>query len=164
MTKDPVCGMTVDPAKARASLAHAGKTYYFCSNGCRDKFAADPARWLKKAAEPIAAGTAVGDGKPALTAVEWTCPMHPQIVRSGPGTCPICGMALEPRTPTADHAENAELRDMSRRFWTAVILSVPIFSIAMTEFLPGGDMGGLISMRAKTWICCPSRRAAAPSL
>lgn len=194
---DPVCGMSVDPANARASLEHAGKTYYFCSSGCRDKFAADPDRWLKKAAERIAAGPAMPERAPdantaaanipvkrveytcpmhpevrqpgpgscpkcgmtlelvqpvAPSPVEWTCPMHPQIVRAGPGTCPICGMALEPRTPTADPAEHAELRDMSRRFWTAVILTVPILAIAMTEFVPGGDMGGLISMRAKTWI------------
>ncbi|HKW00015.1 MAG TPA: heavy metal translocating P-type ATPase [Vicinamibacterales bacterium] len=197
MTKDPVCGMTVDPAKARASLEHGGKTYYFCSTGCRDKFAAEPERWVRKEIEPLRSepvpnetrqtsvaartgpakpaveytcpmhpevrrsgpgscpkcGMALEPVRPTVSAVtEWTCPMHPQIVRQAPGNCPICGMALEPRTPVQDHEENTELRDMSRRFLTAVVLTVPILVLAMTEFVPGGDMGGLLSMRTKTWI------------
>jgi len=88
----------------------------------------------------------------APSAVEWTCPMHPQIVRHAPGNCPICGMALELRSPTEDHTENPELRDMSHRFWTTVILTVPLLAVAMTEFLPAGEMGGLVSMRTTTWI------------
>ena len=160
MATDPVCGMMVDPAKARASLEHAGTTYYFCSPGCCDTFAADPAGWLKK---PVEARTSAPAAPPSLQnamtvantpakQVEYTCPMHPQIVRQAPGNCPICGMALERRTPVGDLEDNAELRDMSRRFWTAVILTVPILAIAMTEFLPGGDGEGLMSIRSKTWV------------
>jgi Cu+-exporting ATPase len=88
----------------------------------------------------------------APSAVEWTCPMHPQIVRPAPGTCPICGMALELRTPAAGPLENAELRNMSRRFWVAVGLTGPLLLLAITELLPAGEMGGLVSMRTTTWI------------
>lgn len=88
----------------------------------------------------------------APSAVEWTCPMHPQIVRQAPGHCPICGMALERRTPAAGPLENAELRNMSRRFWAAVGLTGPLLLLAMTELLPAGEMGGLVSMRSTTWI------------
>jgi Cu+-exporting ATPase len=88
----------------------------------------------------------------APRAVEWTCPMHPQIVRQAPGNCPICGMALELRAPAAGPLENAELRNMSRRFWVAVGLTGPLLLLAMTELLPAGEMAGLVSMRTTTWI------------
>jgi Cu+-exporting ATPase len=88
----------------------------------------------------------------AQSAVEWTCPMHPQIVRQAPGHCPICGMALERRTPAAGPLENAELRNMSRRFWVAVGLTGPLLLLAMTEVLPAGEMAALVSMRTTTWI------------
>ena len=98
--RDPVCGMTVDPARAAATLVHAGRTFYFCSTRCHAKFAAAPETYL---------------GAPALEAAavpgEYTCPMHPEVVKQGPGTCPICGMALEPVTPTSEPVENAELTD-----------------------------------------------------
>src|SRR5262245_54229675 len=96
---DPVCGMTVDPHSAKHRHVHAGHPYYFCSAGCRSKFAADPAKYLKKdqrAAEPVPEGTI------------YTCPMHPEIRQVGPGSCPICGMALEPDIVTADSGPNPE--------------------------------------------------------
>ena len=123
--RDPVCGMTVDPAKAKHHAEHAGHSYVFCSARCREKFNADPARYVVSSPQgraPAAAGE-----------VLWTCPMHPQIVRKEPGNCPICGMALEPMTPTAGETENPELRAMTRRFWAGVALSLPLLAIAMAE-------------------------------
>ena len=106
--KDPVCGMTIDPHTANHRYAHNGYPYYFCSSGCREKFIADAARYLQaeaRAAQPLPAGTI------------YTCPMHPEIRQPGPGSCPICGMALEPEIVSADTQPNAELADMTRRFW-----------------------------------------------
>src|SRR5215204_5626305 len=114
---DPVCGMKVDPATARHRAEHAGHEYLFCSSKCRERFVAEPARYVAPAAVQPPLRAPAGE-------VLWTCPMHPEIVRKEPGSCPICGMALEPMTPTAD-AENPELRDMTRRFWVGVVLSVP---------------------------------------
>ena len=123
--RDPVCGMTVDPAAARHRSEYAGHTYYFCSNRCRERFEADPASYLTAA--PVA------KAPPAGGEVLWTCPMHPQIVRNEPGSCPICGMALEPMTPSGGEGANPELRDMTRRFWVGVALSLPLVAIAMGE-------------------------------
>ena len=121
--KDPVCGMSVDPANAKHRAEHGGQTYFFCSAGCRAKFIAQPDTYLKKHAPTPRTGEvpSASGGK-----VLWTCPMHPQIVREGPGSCPICGMALEPMTPTGAEGENPELVSMTRRFWTGVALSVPL--------------------------------------
>jgi P-type Cu+ transporter len=102
---DPVCGMTVDPAKARHRAEHAGQSYFFCGAKCREKFEADPARYIITSPRPRAPLTA------AAGEVLWTCPMHPQIVRKEPGNCPICGMALEPMTPAGGEAVSPELRD-----------------------------------------------------
>jgi P-type Cu+ transporter len=144
---DPVCGMTVDVATARGgSLEYDGTTYYFCSSGCREKFQKEPARYAKLAHSKAArASTSHPESKtpppsttPAPgTAAEWTCPMHPQVVRSGPGSCPICGMALEPRTVSAEELENHELKDMTRRFWVSVALTAPIVVLAMSELFTG---------------------------
>jgi P-type Cu+ transporter len=109
---DPVCGMAVDPAKAKHHAEHAGHSYVFCSARCRQKFNAEPARYVGSSPQG-AASAAAGE-------VLWTCPMHPQIVRKEPGNCPICGMALELMTPMAGETENPELRAMTRRFWGAV--------------------------------------------
>jgi len=103
--KDPVCGMTVDPATTPHRHVHRGESYFFCSGGCRTKFAADPEKYLDPSARepsaPMPAGTI------------FTCPMHPEVRQEGPGSCPICGMALEPETPTADTGPNPELTDMT---------------------------------------------------
>src|SRR6516164_10421254 len=140
---DPVCGMTIDPAKAEHRAEHAGHSYFFCSAKCREKFAAEPARYVSPArarAAGAAARTTAGE-------VQWTCPMHPQIVREEPGNCPICGMTLEPMTPAADDAANPELRDMSRRFWAGVALSLPLLAIAMAEHFDQATLDALVSPR-----------------
>ena len=131
---DPVCGMTVVPGEAAGgSFVYAGHEYHFCNPGCRERFAADPAKYLEEA-EPEPAHAPVA---PAGTKIEWTCPMHPEIVRDAPGACPICGMALEPRTVTAEEVENPELTDMKRRFWVSAALTAPLLVLAMGHMLPG---------------------------
>jgi Cu+-exporting ATPase len=136
--------MTVDPAKAKHRAEHAGHSYVFCSARCREKFTAEPARYVVASPQgraPVAAGE-----------VLWTCPMHPQIVRKEPGNCPICGMALEPMTPTADETENPELRAMTRRFWVGVALSLPLLAIAMTEHFNKPALDALIAPRLLVWV------------
>jgi P-type Cu+ transporter len=120
--RDPVCGMTVDPHTAAHRHVHRGRTYYFCSAGCRAKFAADPAKYL--------AGDAASS-EPVPEGAIYTCPMHPQIRQVGPGTCPICGMALEPELATADTGPNPELADMTRRFWIGLVLALPVVVLEM---------------------------------
>src|SRR6516164_5596941 len=142
--RDPVCGMTVDPAKARHRAEHAGRSYFFCSARCGEKFRAEPTRYVVASLQgraPAAAGE-----------VLWTCPMHPQIVRNEPGSCPICGMALEPMTPAAGEAENPELRDMTRRFWVGVALSLPLLTIAMAEHFNKPALDALIAPRLLVWV------------
>ena len=127
--KDPVCGMSVDPATAQHKAEHNGSTYYFCCNGCKTKFSADPEKYLKPR-EP----------EPVIEGAIYTCPMHPEIRQEGPGTCPICGMALEPEMVTADTAPNPELADMTRRFWIGLALSIPIMAIEWGgHFMPAGS-------------------------
>jgi Cu+-exporting ATPase len=202
---DPVCGMSVNPATAKGgSLDHGGHTYYFCNPRCRERFAANPAKYLAAAAPatadaespaparshaappvpaaharsaPLSAkaapsGTAyvcpmdpeVREDAPGpcpkcgmalepeqpqtLTRTEWVCPMHPEIVRDASGSCPICGMALEPRTATVEE-DNPELRDMSRRFWFAAALTVPLLVLGMGDMLPGEPISRLISPQAR---------------
>ena len=112
--------MTVDPAKAAASYEHGGKKWYFCCQRCLEKFQSDPAKYTgEKPAEAAAGGSS------------YTCPMHPEIVRSGPGACPICGMALEPVVATLDEGENPELALMGRRLWVSALLTAPILALAM---------------------------------
>ena len=188
---DPVCGMWVDPEAARGSAEYQGKTYYFCSPRCAEKFIAEPEKYLspKPAAGLVQLG-GVAPSKPAHTepksplraepattapqtatyvcpmdpevqeskpgpcpkcgmalepqAIEYTCPMHPQIVRDRPGFCPICGMALEPRVAAGVHEEDdAELRSMTLRFWTGVVLSVPLLVLSMGSMLKGSPLHAL---------------------
>ena len=120
---DPVCGMTVDPATTAHHAEYDGSDFYFCSAGCRTKFVADPSRYLDKAVRP--------EATPAPAGTIFTCPMHPEVRQVGPGACPICGMALEPETITADSGPNPELADMTRRFWAAVALSAPVVMLEM---------------------------------
>src|SRR5262245_30844917 len=141
---DPVCGMTVDPARAAATIEHGGRTYGFCGPSCARKFREDPARFPGSApAAPRPAASAPPRPEPA--AGPYTCPMHPEIVRAGPGFCPICGMALEPRTASLTEAENPELLDMRRRLWISVAFTVPLFALAMSDILPGRPLHGVLS-------------------
>ncbi len=119
---DPVCGMVIDPATTAHHFEHAGRTYHFCSAGCRTRFVADPDVYLR--GKP-------GSRPTATTGMMWTCPMHPQIRREGPGTCPICGMALEPEEPSLDDAPSPELVDFTRRLWVAGVLTVPLLAVSM---------------------------------
>jgi Cu+-exporting ATPase len=150
---DPVCGMTVDPQKAAASFDYQGRTYFFCCAGCREKFKADPKRYLNPAAAATIGIQRVLP-KPDATArgSEYTCPMHPEIVRDAPGSCPICGMALEPRTVSLEAEKNPELDDMTRRFWVGVALSIPLLAIAMSEMLPGNPVERIAPTRTIVWI------------
>jgi Cu+-exporting ATPase len=180
MPIDPVCGMEVDEKSAAGSHKHAGKTYYFCNPHCLEVFKEDPDKFLTPAAErgsdqppPGALYTCpmdpeVRQEKPGpcpkcgmaleplaiaapATRTEYVCPMHPEIVRSEPGSCPICGMALEPRAVTLAEEQNPELVDMTRRFWSAVALSAPIFFFAMADMLPGRPLAGFIPPRLLNW-------------
>jgi P-type Cu+ transporter len=138
--KDPVCGMTVDPTVTAHRHKHAERSIYFCSSRCRDRFIADPMKYLEPA--PAAANVA----QDAI----YTCPMHPEIRQQGPGACPLCGMALEPETVTADAGPNPELADMSHRFWVAMVLTLPVFALEM-----GGHLTGLhqwLGQRTSNWI------------
>jgi Cu+-exporting ATPase len=136
--RDPVCGMTVDPNQAAATVEHDGRKYYFCSTHCAARFRQDPARFVgaKVGAAPAHAEPASFKAEPAAGA-RYTCPMHPEIVRDSPGSCPICGMALEPVDVTADTEVDPELADMSRRFKICLILTIPLLLLSMGEMLPG---------------------------
>ncbi len=125
--KDPVCGMMVNPHTAKHRHEHHGHTYYFCNPKCREKFIADPEKYL--------AGEARKEDVPAGTI--YTCPMHPEVRQVGPGACPICGMALEPELVSLDDAPNAELIDMTRRFWISVAATIPILFLEMVPHLTG---------------------------
>ncbi|MFL5002729.1 MAG: heavy metal translocating P-type ATPase [Xanthobacteraceae bacterium] len=137
---DPVCGMTVDPHTTPHRHTHQGRTYYFCSSGCRAKFAADPPKYLgdPKAAEPVPEGTI------------YTCPMHPEIRQVGPGSCPICGMALEPEVATAESGPNPELVDMTRRLWIGLVLAIPVVVLEMGAHIVGAHRW--IEQTLSNWI------------
>jgi Cu+-exporting ATPase len=126
---DPVCGMTVDPHKAKYRSNYEGRPYYFCSPVCKVKFEREPKRYLEQKASPAL---------PVPEGAIYTCPMHPEIRQVGPGSCPICGMALEPELPSATEEQNPELADMSRRFWIGLTLAAPVFVMEM-----GGHLFGL---------------------
>ncbi|KGN31447.1 Copper-transporting P-type ATPase [Knoellia sinensis KCTC 19936] len=148
LVTDPVCGMQVDPETA-LSLEHDGTTYYFCSERCRDRFREEgPDSFLAPATHD--AGSDAGDTEPDDDVAEWTCPMHPEIRQPGPGSCPICGMALEPVTITADSGPSPELADMTRRFWIATALTIPIVILEMgRHFIPW--LHDLIPTRVSVW-------------
>ncbi|MGE3141754.1 MAG: heavy metal translocating P-type ATPase [Hyphomonadaceae bacterium] len=134
LSHDPVCGMTPRPDTAHRSM-HEGGEILFCSAGCKTRFDADPGAYLG-----APQGAAAPHPRPLPDApadAQWTCPMHPEIVRDGPGACPICGMALEPMTPSAAPAKNPELADMTRRFWFGLALAAPVFAIEMGAHLFG---------------------------
>ena len=129
MVTDPVCGMRVNPETAKHVVTHAGAHHFFCSAGCLTKFTADPGRYISGSPR---LDSPVPDG------AIWTCPMHPEIQQSGPGSCPICGMALEPMTPTLSDGPSDEYKDMKRRFVFGLVLAMPVVALEM-----GGHMTGL---------------------
>ncbi len=141
---DPVCGMTVDPQHAAGSYEYQGKTYYFCNPHCLHRFREDPEKFLHKSAS--ASEAAVKPGQ------KYTCPMHPEIVRAGPGSCPICGMALEPVTVSLDDEENPELVEMRRRFWICLVLTIPVFAIGMSDLIPGQPLQHRVSAPVLGWV------------
>ncbi len=136
---DPVCGMTVQADTAAGTHEHEGTPYYFCSTGCVSKFAADPNKYLNPVPD---------EGLPQD--VEYTCPMHPEIVQIGPGSCPICGMALEPKEISLDDRPDPEYIDMKRRFWISAALALPVFILAMGEMFPAFHY--VVSPRVSIWI------------
>ena len=181
---DPVCGMRVDPRRAAGSKAHEGKTYYFCCPSCAEKFAASPGRHLSSDArgamapaqgsagmgttstlhqekregssEPCQACGMASESSAVVTPsrTEYICPMDPEVVSDKPGSCPICGMALEPRTVALEEEANPELMDMKRRFWISLALTIPLLLIAMGEMILGPDRLPNNGGRALVWIQC----------
>jgi len=177
--KDPVCGMTVDPATNKRRIDYDGVAYYFCCQGCLDKFSAAPESYLASR-KPQPAQSAPGakyicpmcpgvesEGPAACpkcgmalepevvlpqTQTKYTCPMHPEIVQDGPGDCPICGMALEPTIVTLEEPPNPELIDMTRRFLVSVVLVAPLLFLAMAGHIPVFDLGTVIPARVNLWI------------
>jgi Cu+-exporting ATPase len=142
MATDPVCGMKVDTGARGPSFEHGGETYWFCSAGCRTKFAADPERYLTKK----------GEAKPLPKGTLYTCPMHPEIVQEGPGHCPICGMALEPMSVPPEITDNPELIDFTRRLTVAVPLSLALLALDMGQHVFGIDLLPFLSASAKQWL------------
>ena len=140
--RDPVCGMTVDPHAGKPTAEHGGRIFHFCSAGCRAKFEAAPEKY--EAGRPVRAAAPKG--------TQYTCPMHPEIVRDKPGSCPICGMALEPMgVPTGDEGPNPELVDFSRRLWISAALSAPLLVLTMGPML-GLPIREMIGERLAVWI------------
>jgi P-type Cu+ transporter len=150
VARDPVCGMQVDPATSKHRFDHRGESFHFCSAGCRTKFAANPGKYLTKS-EPPAAASHADVPKGAI----YTCPMHPEVRQVGPGSCPICGMALEPEIASLDAEPNPELADMTRRFWIGAVLALPPVVLEMGGHLVGGHLvggHGLIDPTLSNWI------------
>ena len=179
--RDPVCGMTVAQASAAATFVHEGTTYYFCHVSCRDKFQADPDRYLQQDQAKVtapASGTAqryicpmcpeVESKQPApcpkcgmalepaqvrpRTETEYVCPMHPEVRQAGPGLCPICGMALEARTVTRVEEDNPDLTMMSRRFWLCLPLAGIVLVTAMSDMIPGQPLQQIASRTQLNWL------------
>jgi Cu+-exporting ATPase len=137
LATDPVCGMRVDPATAKHRFAYQGQDYFFCSGRCRERFGLEPEKFLQaREPEPAAPAGAI-----------YTCPMHPEVRQAGPGSCPICGMALEPEQVSLDDGPDPELADMVRRFWIALALTVPVFVLEM-----GGHLGLMHPPLWSNWI------------
>ena len=155
---DPICGIEVDPSDATESYIYNGQIYLFCSYHCVTKFKEDPEKFLKRWASEHGASAhedeqAHVDPQIPQDKAEhgYVCPMHPEIVRPEPGSCPVCGMALEPRTVTLQEETNPELVDMTRRFWISLVLTAPIFFLAMSDMIPGQTVQRIISPKLLNW-------------
>jgi P-type Cu+ transporter len=152
VVKDPVCGMVVARGSEKYKTDFQGQTYSFCSAGCLSKFESDPERYLRESEPKRSAEAAPGSAKTGSG--PYTCPMHPEVVQDGPGACPICGMALEPKVAAASSHEerDPELVLMSRRLWVSIGLSLPVFLIAMSDVIPGQPLQQSVSSKLLTWI------------
>ena len=148
--RDPVCGMTVDPATTPHHASHAGRDVHFCSAKCKAKFVAAPEAY--ELAPPSPASAHVAQTTAADEDVDYTCPMHPEVVQKGPGSCPICGMALEPRVVRAVSGPDPEYLDMRHRFVVAAVLATPVLVLGMSDVLPGDPIARIMSMRVRQWI------------
>lgn len=145
--RDPVCGMTVDASKAARASEYRGTTYYFCGSACQNEFQANPRKHLPR--PDVSAEITLNPGSATL---EYTCPMHPEVRQIGPGTCPKCGMPLEPVAISAEEQDNPELRSMVRRFWVSLILTIPLVFVAMADLIPGRPFGKLESAEIWVWV------------
>jgi P-type Cu+ transporter len=141
--------MTVPPSRAAGTHVHEGRTYYFCGRRCQERFAAGPDEYAGIRESALNSGPAARVGPGATL---YTCPMHPEIRAAGPGVCPKCGMALEPMAPTLEPEDDPELADMTRRFRVSLVLTVPVFLLAMASMRPGWPLHGLVSPAAQAWI------------
>ncbi|MGE0874856.1 MAG: heavy metal translocating P-type ATPase [Burkholderiales bacterium] len=151
MAKDPVCGMQVESAKAVGTLEHDGESFYFCSSQCLDAFRNDPERYVRRDAHAHHAHDAPAASKHAPANVRYTCPMHPEVLKPAPGDCPICGMALVPVGAAAAQQDDTELRDLTRRMWIGVALSIPLVILAMSPMVGIMEPFGL-APRARGWV------------
>jgi Cu+-exporting ATPase len=147
-TIDPVCGMEVDPASAAGQSDYAGTTYSFCSASCKQKFDRDPTQFAAEGVPEVHAHEA----PPRAEGTTYTCPMHPEIIRDEPGTCPICGMALEPVVAMQEDVPNLELVEMRRRFWACVVLTAPLLILAMAEMIPGQPLVRSLPRHILPWV------------
>ncbi len=141
--RDPVCGMDVTSPSDERKFEYKGKTYFFCSSHCYQKFEKNPEEYLGKTKKP--------SREPSLSG-NYTCPMHPEVLQDHPGECPICGMALEPEIATAGGEENRELVLMTRRFWICLFLTLPVFLLAMSDIIPGQPLQKMVSLKVLIWI------------
>src|SRR4030095_5839870 len=139
MARDPVCGMTVDPATAAAHVEHRGETYYFCAKGCAHRFSATPEQYLQAVPAPVT---------PQQKTIRYTCHMHPEVLQWGPSTCPKCGMVLEPVDVVADEAPDPEYDSMRKRLWLSAALSLPVLALGMF----GEKLGLHLSGSVRHWI------------
>ena len=150
---DPVCGMTVEPEKTEHQFEYDGQSYYFCSAHCLRKFQTEPEKYLGQddgRDEPLEHAGHGGDGD--RRGSTYTCPMHPEVVQDEPGTCPKCGMELEPRQVAAEQEESPELKSMTRRFWVSLVLTIPVLIIAMSDMIPGLSVHHLLPAFLVNWI------------
>ncbi|MEE8583583.1 MAG: heavy metal translocating P-type ATPase [Acidobacteriota bacterium] len=141
--QDPVCGKQVGSETTPHRHRHEGEEYFFCGQGCRGKFISDPLRYL---------GEDAGDEAPADPSTLYTCPMHPEVEQMGPGSCPKCGMALEPLAVSAGPQPNPELPDMTRRFWVSLAFAFPVFALAMSEMIPGDPLHQVVAKGPAQWL------------
>ena len=146
MTLDPVCGMTVEPLKARGSFTHRDIEYFFCSTGCKEKFSCDPDKYLNKPQKMFETSRTTNPSSDVV----YTCPMHPEIEQIGPGACPKCGMDLEPREVSYE-PEDVSDDPMLRRFWISLVPTILVFAIAMSDMIPGLNAGKYFSHEFLAW-------------